>query len=246
LSTVEKTSNNTIKNSFRGVIARLAIRFGILKRKAMHIEQINQLVNNKLPFDFEIPTPGGHSILSFLEISVTVDDSRNCLLAELLCNFQVDVKKKIIYNTHLQINVELGLRFFKETQSIGAEEVSVTEINLISDKYSVMKDTSSLLSGLVPNAVRSLVNLTLTSTSAILNSKRLSNAAQYLLLYSSGSKQMVIDYHKPTIENKVRQILDSPDNRYQLDATDFEEQLFAQLGKKVTIENGKIYFVFSD
>ncbi|TQV76604.1 hypothetical protein FLL45_01205 [Aliikangiella marina] len=226
--------------------ARLAIRLGLLKRESIDTVEVNQLINENLPITFEIPTPGGDGELTLLQVSFHVDKEKDCIHAELLCNFSVDVKNKLIYNTHLQITVESGLEFHKASRAIGVKDVSITQLNLISDKYSIMKDTTSLLSALIPGAVKSLVNLTLTSTQVLLGGTKLSAAAQYLMIYTSGSKQKVIDYHTPTIEKMVGKLLASPDYRYILDDNDFEENLFADHGKRVSIENGKVYFIFND
>ena len=240
------TAESNIKTWWRNFSARLAIRFGFLKKESIETDEINQIINDQLPLEFEIPTPGGDGKLILLGVSFVVDPIKNCIHAELLCNFSVDVKQRLIYNTHLQLTVETGLLFDYETKTIGANDISITELNLISDKYSIMKDATSLISGFLPNTVKSIVNLTLTSTQALLNSKKINAATQYLLLYSSGSKQKIIDYHKSTIETKVRQLIDSPEYRYQLDESNFEENLFARYGKRVSIENGQIYFVFND
>lgn len=239
-------TNNGLIWWWKNFIARLAIQIGFLKKESIDKVEVNQQINDELPLRFEIPTPGGDGELTLLNFSFDVDKQKDCIHAELLCNFCVNVKQKIIYNTHLHITVETDLMFHKESRSIGTKDVKVTELNLVSDKYSVMKDTTSLLSALIPGTVKSLVNLTLATTSVLLKDTKLNAAAQYLLLYTSGSKQKVIDFHKPTIEKKIRKLLDTPEYRYPLAEDDFEENLFAEYGKKVRIEKGEVYFVFSD
>jgi len=66
----------------------------------------------------------------------------------------------------------------------------------------------------------------------------------YLELFSSGSKQQVLDYHKKDIAQLVLAKVEQQDWRYLLDESDFEEQLFAEFGQEVAVENEHLVFKF--
>jgi len=226
------------------MVARLLIHFKLVKRSPAELPEINQLANEDLPASFELKIPGGVGELTILEVSIEIVDERQCLQAELLCNFKATVKQSVIYNTHLQLILEAKPVYDKAAKSIGVTQVEVKALNLISDEYSLIKDTSSLLGGLIPRGIASLIDVTVSSTLSMLEGKTLSKAAKYLSLYTSGSKQRIIDYHRPDIEQKIVGLVQSKDVRYELDEQDFEESLFIRYGEEIVIEDNKIYFVF--
>lgn len=234
----------TIRNYSRQFFAQTLIRFKRIKRIAVDIDEINQMIGEQLPQSFELKTPAGVGELTILEATLLIPDVGRHLKVELLCNFSVNVKKTLIYNTHLQLMLDTVADFRIDRKAIGAREVKVTELNLISDKYSLIKETNGLLKGLLPPSISSLLNVTLSSTQAILGSKMLSPATRYLSLYSSGSKQKILDYHRNDIEDKVIKLTESSEMEYRLNLSVFEEQLFAEFGEKIIVENGTLYFVF--
>jgi hypothetical protein len=71
-----------------------------------------------------------------------------------------------------------------------------------------------------------------------------SEANSYLQMYLSGSKQKILDYHKPQIENIIVELAASEDMQYSLDTNDFEENLFIQYGKEVVVEERHLRFKF--
>jgi hypothetical protein len=71
-----------------------------------------------------------------------------------------------------------------------------------------------------------------------------SEANSYLQMYLSGSKQKVLDYHKPQIENIIVELAASEEMQYSLNIDDFEESLFIQYGKEVVVEDRHLRFKF--
>jgi hypothetical protein len=71
-----------------------------------------------------------------------------------------------------------------------------------------------------------------------------SEVNNYLKMYLSGSKQKVLDYHKPQIENIIVKLAASEDMQYSLSENNFEEGLFIQYGKEVVVEQGHLRFKF--
>jgi len=225
-------------------MTHLLIRFKQIRRVQVEIEDINKIVNQPLPEVIELTIPGGTGKLSILQATLEPAESGERLHVEILCNFSVKVKQSIIYNTHLQLTVELLPSYIPEHKTIATREVKVTGLHLISDQYSMIKDTSSLLGSLMPSALKTIVSATLFSTRAVLGSKTVNAVSQYLSLYLTGSKQKIIDYHRVDIEEKVTQVFQSDAIAYRLDDAVFEERIFAQYGQQIIVENGRLYFVF--
>jgi hypothetical protein len=79
---------------------------------------------------------------------------------------------------------------------------------------------------------------------SIMTGTTTSEANSYLQMYLSGSKQKVLDYHKPQIEKLIVDLAAGDDMQYSLDINDFEEGLFIQYGKEVIVEEGNLRFKF--
>jgi len=224
------------------------VRFNRVKRVAVEIKEINDIVSEPLPQDFPLVTPGGEGKLSILGITLSIPSSsespNDVVNAEVLCNFCVTVKKSIIYNTHLMLMIEAKPDYSKQNKTINIKDIKINHLELISDQYSVIKDTRHLMGGIIPDTLQPLVDLTLFSAKTLLKNKTVSSFTQYLSLYTSGSKQKVLDYHRADIENKIIELSQDDEMAYQLNQSVFEEKLFADFGNKIVIEDGQLFFVF--
>lgn len=69
-------------------------------------------------------------------------------------------------------------------------------------------------------------------------------ASDYLHIYLSGSKQKVLDYHKPQITQLIEEIKQDPELSYEMDEADWQEKLFREYGKQVIVEEGCVRFKF--
>lgn len=230
-------------------ITRLLVRFKRIKRAPVEIDEINRHVNQPLPACFDITTPAGEGELIILGVTLSIRDSQSeqyqhSIHAELLCNFSVKVKQSIIYNTHLMLKLEATPNYCKQTKSIGVTNLLITELQLISDQYSIIKDTTNLMATLIPKPIQSIINMTLSTTKALLTNKTISSMTKYLSLYTSGSKQLILDYHRSDIENRVIQLTKDNELSYRLNELVFEEKLFADFGEKIILEEGQLFFVF--
>ena len=67
---------------------------------------------------------------------------------------------------------------------------------------------------------------------------------EYLALFTEANKQKVLDFHRPQIERQITQSIEQGDIEYQLQAADFEEQIFADLGKHIDVEKHQLVFRF--
>jgi hypothetical protein len=251
-------SKKTVKVQLQEFVTRLLVRFKRVKKAPVEIEDINQLINSWLPENFDIDTPGGISELSILSVKLTIapassessnhslsDDVKECIHAELFCNFSVNVNRSIVFNTHLKLFLQAVPIYYPSIKSIGIVEPKVIKLDLIADKNSFIKDSSTLANALLPSPLKDLFNVTLTTTKSIFGVDVMNAATKYLSLYNSGNQQRVIDYHRADIENKIIEITSDKEMSYKMDDDDFEEKLFADFGKEIIIENGRLYFVFS-
>lgn len=69
-------------------------------------------------------------------------------------------------------------------------------------------------------------------------------AVEYLKLYLSGSKQAVLDFHKPQIEKAILDKMATLPLHHIMREDQWREVLFARYGKTVRVEPSSLRFYF--
>ncbi|PHS18621.1 MAG: hypothetical protein COA86_07995 [Kangiella sp.] len=237
----------SISIKIRETITRLLVRFGQVKSSPMELFEIDEMINNWLPEKFKIAVSGGDAELEILNVKLSICDetaNQQRLNAILFCNFKVKMNGSTIFNTHLNAEIKADPDYSIENKSVGVTNAELVKIDLINDKDSFIKDVSNFANGILPSPLKDLFNLALASSTAILGEEVVSGMTRYLSMYNSGSQQTIIDYHHQDIENKIIDISNDSEMRYVMDETDFEEKLFADYGKSIGIQDGKLLFHF--
>ncbi len=229
---------------FQRFMTRMMIRFKTVRKVPVDIKDINEIISPQLPASFELTIPGGVGELSILDVDLALEKNSDSVSAELLCNFSVKVKTSTIYNNHLKLTLQAKPDYSAQNKTISLADIKINSMELVSDEYSVIKDTRTLITGFLPEPLKSIFASTLSASSGLLESIGISEMVKYLSLYLTGSKQRIIEYHHTEIENKIIKFAKSESFSYRLDEAVFEEQLFADFGKQVVIENGQLIFVF--
>jgi len=237
----------SISIAIRETITRLLVRFGQVKSAPVELSEIDEMINNWLPEKFEIAISGGDSELEILNIKLDIFDvteNQQRLKVILFCNFKVKMNGSVIFNTHLNAEINADPDYSVESKSVGVINAELIKIDLINDKDSFIKDASNLANGILPTPLKDLFNIALASSTAIFGEEVVSGMTRYLSIYNSGSQQKIIDYHHQDIENKIIDISNDSEMRYVMDEAEFEEKLFADYGKKITLENNQLLFYF--
>jgi hypothetical protein len=164
--------------------------------------------------------------------------------AEVLGGIEITYLGNPIYRAHIILNVKAAPQYASTTKNIFLNDIRITDIRMLNDEYSILKDTSSLINLFVPSPVLSMMTGTMKTAFSIMTGTTASEANNYLQVYLSGSKQKVLDYHKPQIESIIVALAAGGGMQYSLDVNDFEEGLFIQYGKKVVVEQGHLRFKF--
>lgn len=170
--------------------------------------------------------------------------SSNYIQAEVQGSIEVTYLGNPIYRAHLELVVQAGPQYNSMTKNVFLTDIGITDIHMLNDEYSILKDTSSLINLFVPTPVLSMVTGTMKTAFNLMTGTTTSEANSYLQMYLSGSKQKILDYHKPQIENLIIELAASEDMQYRLDSNNFEEGLFIQYGKEVVVEEGHLRFKF--
>jgi hypothetical protein len=131
-----------------------------------------------------------------------------------------------------------------ETKTVNIAKITVKDVVLVEDEYSIIESSRDLLGIIVPRPLQNLVTGTVKSAVGLLTAGTSDIASEYAKLYLSGSKQKILDYHRPQIESLVNELGQDKDFCYQLNDDDFEEHLFSLYGRQVLVEEGRLRFKF--
>jgi hypothetical protein len=225
-------------------LATWLIRLKFIKQIPADLDLVNQDLASELPISFAISIPGGSGDLTLTDVQVSIDEVTNTILADLLCDFVVTVAGTIIYQAYIQIILEGNVTYDQETKIIKPVNVRVRSTELIATKRSMIKDTRSLIVDRLPEPIKTVFISSFITTDAILKTIGVNELVKYLSLYLSGSKQRILDYHHVDIENTILNYIETGHLTYQLDESIFEEQLFADYGQEIAVNNGQLLYIF--
>jgi len=236
--------SQSIKLSFRLLLAKCLIRFKRLKHVDYSVQEISQLIQPHLPLSFPISVPKGEGHFTLSKVNISMPSKENYIQAEVLGSIEVTYLANPIYRAHVVLVVKAEPDYDQTTKNVLLTNLCITDIHMLNDEYSILKDTSNLINLFVPSPVLSMVTGTMKTAFNIMTGTTTSEANSYLQMYLSGSKQKVLDYHKPQIERIITDLAASEDMQYSLNKDDFEEGLFIQYGKEVVVEEGNVRFKF--
>jgi len=234
----------SIQSKFHYFIAKVLVRLKLITRVPMEFSDVNQMVSPQLPVTFDIPVSGGKGELTLLEVELSAGEKEGTILVQIITNFSVSMSNKQIYNSHLQLKLLITPDFNKLESTLSATDIKMLSMELISDRYSMIKDTPKTLAAFLPEPFKTMFVTTMVTTGMVMDSFGKSELFRYLSLYLTGNMQRVLDFHHNDIEKKIINYAKSESFSYQLDESDFEEQLFAELGEQLTVENKQLMFIF--
>lgn len=224
--------------------ARIMIKLGKLTHADYSPQELNELAAKHLPETFEIDVPSAKGELSLLQADITMPSNQTDIKVQLLGSILIGSLGNPIYRAHLIIQLDATPAYDVSTKTVKLSQLLVADVRLVNDEYSILQDSRELLSLFFPRPLQNLVSGTVKSAFGLITGGGSDAAANYMKLYLSGSKQRILDYHRPQIEARVSEFAKSEALQYQLDVSDFEEHLFSLYGKEVVVEEGQLRFKF--
>ena len=207
-------------------------------------DELNELFIPHLPQVFPVEVPYGKGTLSLEKAEVSMPFTQNKIQVQLFGSFLVESLASPIYRAHVIVLIEGVPHYDQENKAVRVKRVQITNIYLVNDEYSLINDTQEIIATLVPKPMQNLLAGTVKSAVGILTAGASNAALNYLKLYLSGSKQKILDYHKPQLTKLVQEMTEDEDFCYELNQEDWEELLFARYGKTVVVEHGVLRFKF--
>jgi hypothetical protein len=236
--------SQSIKTSLRRLFAKCLIHFKRLTHVDYSVDDISHLIQPHLPLSFPISVPRGEGRFTLSTVNISMPINSNYIQAEVLGGIEVTYLANPIYRAHVMLVVQAMPLYDHITKNVLLTAIRITGIHMLNDEYSILKDTSSLINQFVPSQVLYMMTGTMKTAFNIMTGTTTSEANSYLQMYLSGSKQKVLDYHKPQIENIIVELAASEEMQYSLDINDFEEGLFIQYGKELVVEDSHLRFKF--
>ena len=224
--------------------ARILIKIGRLSHVDYSAAEMKNILDNHLPETFDIDVPRGKGKLTLMQADITMPVRENFINVELLSSMLIGSSSNPIYRAHLIIVLKAYPIYEVVSNTVKLEKLLVNDVRLVNDKYAIVEDSRELLSLFLPKPLQSLVGDTVKSAFGLITGGGSELASNYMKLYLSGSKQRILDYHRPQIETLVADFAKMEYLQYRLGTAQFEEHLFCLYGKEVLVENGKLRFKF--
>jgi hypothetical protein len=240
------------KDKLKVIGGRWLVRTQRLTHSAFTVAELNALVRPHFPCTMPIEVPVGMGSLTLMEAELSLNDEKNRIELELLADLRISVKTGPLYQAHLLVLLSATPAYLVEQKTVVLGDVSIDNILLVNDDYALITDTSSLLNSLGPLPVGAILGRGLkgpigSTVKGVLNlftAGMSEHALNYLRLYLDGSKQRVLDYHRAELEQKVKALVIEENIHYTLDASDWQEWLFCELGREVVVEQQELRFKF--
>lgn len=224
--------------------AKLFIRLKRIKHVHYDEEELNKLLINFFPKKLNMPLVNSEGELTILNVEISMPLDQNKLHAQLFCSFVIMVVGKAIYRAHLVVTGTVVPYYIADKKEIRLKNLQISEIRLVNDDFAFIGSATELAMFYVPKPFKLLMGSTVHITLSLLKGVIPNELLSYVTLYSSGSKQKVLDFHTPEIEHLIHKEIEQNSSYYPLDESDIEEKLFADMGKEIVVENGKLVFKF--
>lgn len=220
------------------------IRFRLVKRSAYTVPELNELLAENFPETFDFPAPGSQGQLIIEGGELTIPENQHKIHVALFCAMKIESMGNPIYRAHVLIDVAGTPHYEKSNKMLTARDLEMVNIHLVADEYSLLEDTRSILTQLMPSTFQNLLNTTINTTLNIVSGGTYKDIVNYLSLYMHGNKQKVLDFHRPQVAKLITDFARSGDLQYQMDPEFIEEKLFAEFGQRVEVADGALQFIF--
>lgn len=232
------------QNRLQQKIAEWLIRLGRIKHVDFNVGELNELIAPYFPQEFLVDVPVGKGVFTIVKATITIPQKLQHIHIELACKLKIDSVGNPLYRANLQVRLLATPIYDKELKQVSLQSLDLDTIYIINDQYALLNDSKNLIDMVLPRGIRSLVAGTFKTAMGIMTVGSSDLASEYVKLYLTGSKQKVLDYHRPQIEKLVEDLKEDPDFIYQMDESDWQQKLFRQYGKTVVVEERCVRFKF--
>lgn len=225
-------------------IAKWMIKLGKLTHVDYTIDELNELAEPLFPQQLNIDVPVGKGTFALLDAKIDIPRNTKTISVNLLSSLDIDAVGNPLYRAHLAIHLLLIPKYDEIHKTISIDQLDLDSITLVNDEYSLLNDSKQLLNLVLPKGMQNIITGTFKTAMGLVTAGSSDLASDYLRMYLSGSKQRILDYHKPQLVKLIDEIKHDPDFEYEMDDNDWQESLFRQYGKTVVVEERCVRFKF--
>lgn len=204
--------------------------------------ELQDLVTDSFPYTFTFDIPIGTGTVTVLEGNITLDSESNRIGLQCLAALNIVVATTTIYRAHIVFTVSASPYYDKNMSTLYLTGFSTDSLTLVNDDYALIKDTQFLVSRFFPKSVNTLIGGSLKSALSLFSAGTSDIAADYFQVYLTGSKQAVLDYHMPHINNAIKKQITQEDLSHAMRTDHWREVLFSKLGQNVRVEDNVLRF----
>lgn len=232
----------SFKDKCKVYLAQWLVKWGKLTHDDFTKTELQSLVKNSFPYSFTFEIPMGTGTVTVLEGNITLDHKRNRIGLQCLAALNIEVAATTIYRAHVVFNISATPYYDKNMSTLYLTGLSTENVTLVNDDYALIEDTQFLLTRFFPKSVNTFLGGPLKSALSLFSAGTSDMAADYLKLYLSGSKQAVLDYHAPQIDNAIKKQISQEDLSHTMRKDQWREVLFSKLGQNVRVEDDVLRF----
>lgn len=229
---------------YQPLIAKWMIKLGKLKHVDYTIDELNELAEPLFPQQFDIDVPVGKGIFTILDATIDIPRNANTISVNILSSLDIDAVGNPLYRAHLAIHLLLIPKYDEVHKTISIDTLNLDSITLVNDEYSLLNDSKQLLNLVLPKSMQNIITGTFKTAMGLVTAGSSDLASDYLRMYLSGSKQRILDYHKPQLVKLIDEMKHDPEFEYEMDESDWQESLFREYGKTVAVEERCVRFKF--
>ncbi len=235
----------SLAEKFKHWLARLLVRAKRIKQVQYSAPELNEMVALNLPHQESFTVPGGQASLVVIQahIDIGVDNAQG-LKIKLLCSIDISSVKMQLYRAHLDVTIKAVPYYDKAQSAIRFKAAELVGLEFINDQYLLVRSTNDIIKTLTPNILQGIVNVTVGSALAMLGDRFTPQIKEYLTVFGGANKQRILSFHQSQIAKLVTELVESDQMAYQLEPSDFEEKLFADLGQRIDVEDHQLVFKF--
>ncbi|MCC2616220.1 hypothetical protein LJ739_08210 [Aestuariibacter halophilus] len=227
------------------ILAKWFIRRGKLAHVDYTADEITALIKPHFPAHFNFAVPSGTGQLTLMDCDIAMHTGDQHIDVQMFAAVDIRVMNTDVYRAHIIAHLRAKPHYISDQHSVALHSLDVADIRLVNDSYSLVRDTTDLLSQFVPKPLQNLVGGTVKTALGLLTGGGSDTLLRYLELYLSGSKQRILDYHRPQLERLIDDVMQDNTLSYALDPEDWEERLFIEHGESVVVEDGVLRFRFA-
>lgn len=226
-------------------VATVLIKLGRLTCDTFTPEELTELANQFYPHDLTLPTPVGDGHVTLQRGHVYLNDQANRVCLQSLASIAIAGLGTTLYRAHLVVIVSASPRYDPATATLHLEDLEVDDIRLINDDYALLQDTRYLIGKRLPGSgIANLVAGSVKNVLSLVSVGMSDQALAYLQLYLDGSKQSILDYHRPQIRHELLKAAATLPLHHEMRGHIWREALFARHGKAVVVNERRLEFRF--